>query len=153
MYRKSNLCLDINNVHKALLFEEWNSFVNRNVSDHAGSNPGIPFQSPTPKSLGHKHGDAIKWKHFPRYWPFVWWIYRWSVNSPHKGQWRGAVIFSSVCAWINGWVKNRGAEIWDAIGPIMTSLKWLPERPSRSGMARYTEYNTICDYAFELFNS
>ena len=71
MYRKSNLCLDINNVHKALLFEEWNSFVNRNVSDHAGSNPGLPFQSPTPKSLGHKHGDAIKWKHFPRYWPFV----------------------------------------------------------------------------------
>ena len=31
------------------------------------------------------------------------------VNSPHKGQWRGALIFSLICAWINGWVNNREA--------------------------------------------
>ena len=31
------------------------------------------------------------------------------VNSPDKGQWRGALIFSLVCAWINGWVNNREA--------------------------------------------
>ena len=24
-----------------------------------------------------KHDDVIKWKHFPRYWPFVWGIHRW----------------------------------------------------------------------------
>ena len=24
------------------------------------------------------------------------------------GQWRGASIFSLICAWINGWVNNRG---------------------------------------------
>ena len=24
-----------------------------------------------------------------------------------KGQWRGALMFSSMCAWINGWVTNR----------------------------------------------
>ena len=29
------------------------------------------------------------------------------VNSPHKGQWRGALMFSSICAWINGWINNR----------------------------------------------
>ena len=29
------------------------------------------------------------------------------VNSPHKGQWRGALTFSLICAWINGWVNNR----------------------------------------------
>ena len=29
------------------------------------------------------------------------------VNSPHKGQWRGALIFSLICAWINDWVNNR----------------------------------------------
>ena len=23
------------------------------------------------------HDDVIKWKHFPRYWPFVWGIHRW----------------------------------------------------------------------------
>ena len=27
--------------------------------------------------------------------------------SPHKGQWRGALMFSWSCAWINAWVNNR----------------------------------------------
>ena len=31
------------------------------------------------------------------------------MNSPHKGQWRGALMFSLICAWINGWVNNREA--------------------------------------------
>ena len=63
------------------------------------------------------HDDVIKRRHFLRYWPFVRGIYRWPVNSSHKGQWRGALI----CAWINGSVNNREAGIWDAIVPIMTS--------------------------------
>ena len=28
---------------------------------------------------------------------------------PHKGQWRGALMFSLICAWINRWVNNREA--------------------------------------------
>ena len=55
----------------------------------------------------HKFHDVIKWKHFPRYWPFVWGTHRSPVNSPHKGQWRGVLMFSLICAWINGWVNNR----------------------------------------------
>ena len=55
------------------------------------------------------HDDAIKWKHFPRYWPYVRGIHRSPVNSPHKGQWRGALMFSLICARINGWVNNREA--------------------------------------------
>ena len=55
------------------------------------------------------HDDVIKWKHFPRYWPFVRGIHRSPVNSPHKGQWRGAFMFSLVWAWINGWANNREA--------------------------------------------
>ena len=55
------------------------------------------------------HDDIIKWKHFPRYWPFLWDIHRWLVKSPHKGQWRGALMFSLNCAWINGWVHNGEA--------------------------------------------
>ena len=55
------------------------------------------------------HDDVIKWKHFPRYWPFVRGIHRSPANSPDKGQWRGALIFSLICAWINGWVNNREA--------------------------------------------
>ena len=39
------------------------------------------------------HDDVIKWKHSPRYWPFVRGIHRSPVNSPHKGQWNGNVIF------------------------------------------------------------
>ena len=31
------------------------------------------------------------------------------VNSPHKGQWRRALMFSLICSWINGWVKNGKA--------------------------------------------
>ena len=31
------------------------------------------------------------------------------VNSPHKGQWRGALMFSLISAWINDWVNNREA--------------------------------------------
>ena len=44
------------------------------------------------------HDDVIKLKHFPRYWPFVRGIHRSPVNSPHKDQWRGALIFSLICA-------------------------------------------------------
>ena len=55
------------------------------------------------------HGDVIKWKHFPRYWPFVLGIHRSPVNSPHKDQWRGALMLSLICVWINGWVNNREA--------------------------------------------
>ena len=32
---------------------------------------------------------------FPRYWPFVRGIHRSPVNSPHKGQWCGALVFLS----------------------------------------------------------
>ena len=52
------------------------------------------------------HDDIIKWKHFPRYRPFVCGIHRSPVNSPHKGQWRGTLIFTLICARINGWVNN-----------------------------------------------
>ena len=55
------------------------------------------------------HDDVIKWKHFPRYWPFVRGIHRSPVNSPHKGQWRLALMFSMICGWINDWVNNREA--------------------------------------------
>ena len=55
------------------------------------------------------HDDVIKWQHFrvtghlcgeftgPR------------RDSPHKGQWRGTLMFSSICAWINRWVNNGEA--------------------------------------------
>ena len=55
------------------------------------------------------HDDIIKWKHFLCYSPFVWGIHQSLVNSRHKGQWRRALMFSLIYAWINGWVNNLEA--------------------------------------------
>ena len=52
---------------------------------------------------------VTKWKHFPRYWPFVRGIHRSPMNSPHKGQWRRALMFSLICVWINRRVNNHEA--------------------------------------------
>ena len=64
------------------------------------------------------YDDVIKWKQFPRYWPFVRGIHRSPVNSPHKGQWRGALMFSLICA-LN---KRLSKQSWG----------WSFETPSRS---------------------
>ena len=54
----------------------------------------------------NEHDDVIKWKHIPRYWPFVRGIHRSPVNSPHKGQWHRALMFTLICPQINSWVNN-----------------------------------------------
>ena len=68
-------------------------------------------------SLQQRHNSyrmMDRWRHkleeFPRYWPFVRGIHRSPVDSPdspHKGQRRGALIFSLICAWTNDWANNR----------------------------------------------
>ena len=54
------------------------------------------FKLATVKKLFHiyimfmgGHDDVIKWKHFPSYWP----VCAGGLNSTHKGQWRGALMF------------------------------------------------------------
>ena len=83
------------------------------------------------------HDDVIKWKHIPGYWPFVRGIHWSPVNSPHKGQWRGALIFSLIWDWINGWVNNREAgdlrrhrAHYDVSGIFPIEKKWttFPKR-------------------------
>ena len=63
------------------------------------------------------HKSMSWWRYqmetFPRYWPFVCGIHRWPVNSPHKGEWRGALVFTLIFAWINGWVNNGEAGIFE----------------------------------------
>ena len=34
-------------------------------------------------------------------------IHRSPANSPHKGQWCGALMFSVICSWTNRWVNNQ----------------------------------------------
>ena len=94
----------------------------------------LPGQQPWYWQRRKTHDDVIKWKHFPRYWPFARGIHRSPVNSPHKGQWRGALVFSLICVWIIGWVNNREAGYlrryrvhYDVI--IMGSLSILIKEP------------------------
>ena len=60
-------------------------------------------------NFSFKHDDVIKCKRVPCYSPFVRGIHLSLVNYPRKGQWRRALMFSLICAWINGWIPNRKA--------------------------------------------
>ena len=67
------------------------------------------FRENTKRHFQFLHDDVIKWKPFPRYWPFVRGIHRSPVNSPHKGQWREALMLSLIVTWTNNRVNNRYA--------------------------------------------
>ena len=96
--------------------------------------------------MSKSYDDVIKWKHFPRYWPFVRGIYRWPADSPHKGQWRGALMFTLICAWINGWANNQDAgetslrSLWRHCNESATSITGL-ELPR---MTRMRPGSAIC---------
>ena len=68
--------------------------------------------------LQMSHDDVIKWKYFPVCWSFVRGIVRPPVDSPHKGQWRSALMYFFISVWIHGWAKQ-----WRS--------RWF-ETPSRS---------------------
>ena len=69
----------------------------------------------------HQHHHA----HIRTHWDRSWWSHQMETFSallvncagnspvtgefPHKRQWRGASMFSLICAWINGLVNNREA--------------------------------------------
>ena len=60
------------------------------------------------------------------------WIHRWPVNSPHKGQWRGALMFSLICAlnkrlskqsggW---WFETPSRSLWRHCNEVMWYTHW-----------------------------
>ena len=78
--------------------------------------------------MPYRSGESLILKRLPERSPwdrFAWWRHQMEtfsallalcagnspipVNSPHKGQWRGALMFSLICVWINGWVNNHEA--------------------------------------------
>ena len=91
-----------------ILRGEWtdSGSINHETSHRGGF---IGFNLADDGYVPGEHDDVIKWKHFPRYWPFVRGIHRSPVNSPHKGPWRGALMLSLICTRINGWVNNGEA--------------------------------------------
>ena len=52
------------------------------------------------------HDDAIKWKYFPRYWPFFPPL---TDGFPLKSPVTRALISSLICAWTIGWANNPNA--------------------------------------------
>ena len=58
------------------------------------------------------HYNVIKWKHFPRHWPCVRGVHRSSVNSPHKDQWRGVLMFSLICTCLNKRLNKQSRRRW-----------------------------------------
>ena len=55
------------------------------------------------------YDDVIKWKYFPRYWTFVRGSHRSTLDSYHKGQWDGALMFSLICVWTR---LNKQSSRW-----------------------------------------
>ena len=75
-----------------------------NVQNFLLKSPVFHFQN-----FSVPHDDVIKWKHFPRNWPFVRGIHR-SRWIPHtKASDAELWCFFFICVWINGWVNNREA--------------------------------------------
>ena len=64
------LGLKLNHVSKRGPWTQFQSFI-------------VVFHSLSPSV----HDDVIKWKYFPRCWPFVKGIHRSPMDSPHKDQW------------------------------------------------------------------
>ena len=58
------------------------------------------------------HDDFIKWKLFPCNWPSVKGIHWSPVDSPHKGQWCRALMFSLICTWTNKWFIKQSRHHW-----------------------------------------
>ena len=65
-----------------------------------------------------------------RYWPFVRGIHRSPMNSPLKGQWRGALMFSLICAlnkrlskqWWGWWFETSSRSLWRHCNVLHTSV-------------------------------
>ena len=100
---------------------------------------------------------VIKWKHFPRYWPFMRGIHRSPMDSPHKGQWRGALMFSSICAWINGWVNGEVGDLrrhrahYDVIvmkmlNFVVRNLEYSGTNMSKTLRWRHNEHDCVSNH-------
>ena len=104
--------------------------------------------------------------------PLTWWRHQMETssallalcegNSPLIGQWRGALMFSLICAWTNGWVNNREAgdlrhhrAHYDVT--VMRYLTWNPMKRSKGEtvqrfMPDMTNVNFIPNYTEAFHN-
>ena len=88
------------------------------------------------------HDYVIKWKHFPRYWPFVRRILWWLVNSPHNGQWRGALMFSLIYALNKRLCKQSWGWWFETPSPSLWRHWW-----KRAETALFIEWSMRCKHS------
>ena len=113
------------------------------------------------------------WRHqmkkMPHYCPFMRGIHRSPVKSPHKGQWRGTLMFSLTCAWTKGWVNTRDAgdlkrhrtHYYVPVMSVMQTVRsgaagqrwlWL-QRTFVPILTRFYNGNSYIDDTFDLFST
>ena len=68
------------------------------------------------------HDDVMKFKHFPHHWPSVWGIHRSPVDSPHKRQWWGTLIFPFISVCANFCTNSRQTREYRCLGGHLMSL-------------------------------
>ena len=68
------------------------------------------------------------------------------VNSPHKGQWRGALMFSVICAWINGWINNCEAGDLRRLCTHYDVIVMCSESYGCNGACWLLRYDSSCIY-------
>ena len=95
-----------------------------------------------------------------QHWPNPWWRHQietfsalldhCEVDSPHKGQCRGALMFSWICRWTNDWANNRDAGVWrrhrahyDVIVMIHYFLRYIRFGPTFVGGWFYLFTNVL----------
>ena len=89
---------------------------------------------------GSTHDDVIKWKHLPRYWSFVWWIYRSPVNSRTKAR----KTRTQLCYVVNIMAADVLATKWAraSVTIILTLLNRDNSVPASSGLKiKYLDFS------------
>ena len=104
---------------------------------------------------------------FPHYLPFVRRIHLSPVNSPHKGQRGGALIFSLICAWNNRWANNGDAgdltpshSLWRHCNVFLFNqcliaaiLCWVSASWYRHQMMLIDSYNIFPSYTIDFIGT
>ena len=78
-------------------------------------------------------------------------IYRWPGDSIHKGRWRGALIFSLVCAQTNGLTNSWITGDMRHHDFHMTSLWWRQPLAVMLSQVNHTQYQLIQYMQYDFF--
>ena len=84
--------------------DNWINFCNFQMNNERARFQTNFHRRPQPhKHKYTSHDDVIRWKHLPRYWPFVWGIHR-SQRTVMR-----SFDVSLICVRIPGWLDNHDA--------------------------------------------